>query len=105
MCQPLNAGNRQRCCEAANWRDIVLLWQQNQCERIRDKRSQQAGTIGKRGTNSGDDTQTGDNTPTTPGPGNPGNDKPVGHAGEHVSQGMMADGVGVHGASENHNHK
>jgi hypothetical protein len=97
MCQPLNFENRQRCCQAPNWRDIVLPWQQYQCERIRNRRGEPAGTLGNRENRGNNDSE------STTGLGNPGNDKPVGRAGEHESKGMINanDKVGVRGASDN----
>jgi hypothetical protein len=101
MCQPLNVENRQRCCQATNWRDIVLLWQQHQCERSRERRGQSIGALDNRG-NPGGPGNPGNNNNDNTRLGNPGNSKSVGRAGEHESKGMMADGVGVRGASENH---
>ncbi len=99
MCQPLSVENRERCCQAVNWQEIVLPWQQHQCRRSRNERGRSIGALGNPG--SPGNNENGNDG----GLGNPGNNKRVGRAGEHQSKGMMSDGVGVRGASENHNGK
>ena len=102
MCEPLNSMNFERCCNAINWREIIPLGKQRLCLDARDEGAAPRGglaTLG--GGEEGDDDDDDDDDDDSR--ANPGNDKPVGHAGEKEDQGMWDSGrqVGVRGLSDN----
>ena len=90
MCQPLAADNRSQCCNASNWRDIILPSDIGLCSRSRgENRPETAAASAAQaspqpGSGEGEDpgTDEGGEPPVSVASGNPGNGKLVGHAGE-----------------------
>ncbi|MFN4140202.1 hypothetical protein [Aestuariivirga sp.] len=93
QCQPLSEQNRAQCCNAPNWRDIVLPEFQGMCSNDNTSTQQQStddavGSVtspdddgnGLPGTPDGGGTDSGGGTGSAQ--GNPGNSNAVGNAGE-----------------------
>jgi hypothetical protein len=91
FCQPLSADNREECCAAQNWRELILPTDRRYCPPL-----SRFDTSGRLGTDIPDNPGGGGGT--NPGgdngiAGNPGNDKPVGNSGEKVDKGMAENGT------------
>lgn len=100
MCQPLTAENRAMCCSAPNRNDIILPYEQRECERVDRQRERSLAARRTNNPQTGDDDDDDDD-----GLGNPGNAKHVGRAGEKADKGMFSESSGpkgIKGQSENH---
>lgn len=99
-CRPLTRLNQFECCNAPNWRDIILPGSQARCGRGSGDLEQDdaVGSITPRDTAPPSGPPNGDppggdppgGGPSASGPGNPGNHKDVGKAGE---KSMADEGV------------
>lgn len=92
-CQPLTAENKDLCCAAENWNDLVLKDETRFCPRL-NATDTSSGRLGQ-GLVAGaaDEVPTGSIPDLTEAPvaatdGNPGNDKSVGSSGEKAEGGM-----------------
>ena len=82
-CQPLTAENKKACCNASNWRDIILPEAQASCTPGSEKNTQQQlndDTVGSVTTPA--ETGSVSQPATGSADGNPGNSDTVGQSGE-----------------------
>jgi hypothetical protein len=106
-CQPLTRMNQFECCNAPNWREIILPGSQGICDR--DQFNREADdAVGSITPADDDDNVTnppdGNGPPTQSGLGNPGNNKDVGNAGEkNMANEGVAAGDSAYGTKGNSN--
>ena len=91
MCQPLSRSNLESCCAAVQWRDLILRGEHRYCPRL-SASDNDSGRLGAVLAGSGTAPAVGGGTDPVVGGGadpvvtgtigNPGNDNPVGGAGE-----------------------